>query len=145
MEALRRFMGFISFFKSLRPIRILVLSLLVALQVPVQARAEPTRELFMSAAYGVLAGTLVGAATLAFTDHPGDNLKNIARGASLGLYAGILLGLYVVYVVPGEGDEDSDGDYAPGDSGSIRPILSPIVSDTGTLEGAHVSAKVLSF
>ncbi|MGE3973210.1 MAG: hypothetical protein AB7F59_01645 [Bdellovibrionales bacterium] len=98
----------------------------------------------MSAAYGVLAGTLVGAATLAFTDRPGDNLKNIARGASLGLYAGILLGLYVVYVVPGEGDEDGE-DYAPSEESSIRPILSPIVSETGNLEGAHLSAKVFSF
>ena len=72
----------------------------------VPAKAEPTREFIMSATYGVLAGTLVGAATLAFTDNPGDNLRNIARGASYGLYAGILLGLYVVYGVPGEGDSD---------------------------------------
>jgi hypothetical protein len=51
--------------------------------------------------YGVLAGTLVGAASLAFTKRPGDNLNRVARGASLGLYTGILLGLYVVYIVPG--------------------------------------------
>lgn len=123
---------------------VLSLSLSLSIMCPQAAQAEPTRELFMSAAYGVLAGTLVGAATLAFTDRPGDNLKNIARGASLGLYAGILLGLYVVYVVPGEGDEDGE-DYAPSEESSIRPILSPIVSETGNLEGAHLSAKVFSF
>jgi hypothetical protein len=50
----------------------------------------------MSCSYGVLAGTLVGAAALAFTDKPGDNLNLIARGASIGLYAGIALGIYVV-------------------------------------------------
>jgi hypothetical protein len=126
---------------------ILSLSLLVSSLAPTYARAEPTRELFMSAAYGVLAGTLVGAATLAFTDQPGENLRNIARGASLGLYTGILLGLYVVYVIPGEGEEEeSEGDYAPSqESGNFRPIISPLLSDTGKIEGAHVSAKVLSF
>src|SRR5882757_5447774 len=59
------------------------------------------REFITSCTYGVLAGTLVGAASLAFVDKPGDNLSHVARGASLGLYAGILLGLYVVYIVPG--------------------------------------------
>src|SRR4051794_14077758 len=60
---------------------------------------NPGREFLMSCTYGVLAGTLVGAATLAFTSKPGDNLNRVARGASFGLYAGILLGFYVVYVV----------------------------------------------
>lgn len=123
----------------------LIVALVSQLAFPARARAEATRELFMSAAYGVLAGTLVGAATLAFTDRPGDNLRNIARGASLGLYAGILLGLYVVYVVPGEGDEEDDEqNYTPGEGG-FRPILSPIVSETGSIEGAHLSAQILSF
>jgi len=83
-------------------------------------RAEETREFIMSATYGVLAGTLVGAATLAFTDKPGDNLKNIARGASYGLYAGILLGLYVVYGVPGEGESAPPAYEQPGiDDGAL--------------------------
>lgn len=54
----------------------------------------------MSCTYGVLAGTLVGAASLAFVDKPGDNLQRVARGASLGLYAGIGLGYYTVYYLP---------------------------------------------
>lgn len=58
--------------------------------------------------YGVLAGTLVGAASLAFTEDPGNNLNHVARGASLGLYTGILLGLYVVYIVPGMDKDDED-------------------------------------
>ena len=69
---------------------------------PRVAQADPTQEFLMSCTYGVLAGTLVGAASLAFTEQPGDNLRNVARGASLGLYLGIFLGLYVVYVVPGQ-------------------------------------------
>ncbi len=62
---------------------------------------NPGREFLMSCTYGVLAGTLVGAANLAFTNNPGQNLNRVARGASFGLYAGILLGFYVVYIVPG--------------------------------------------
>jgi hypothetical protein len=57
------------------------------------------KEFTTSVIYGTLAGTLVGAATLAFTSNPGDNLNNVARGASYGLYAGILLGIYVTYGV----------------------------------------------
>ncbi|MEK6556106.1 MAG: hypothetical protein AABZ31_12750, partial [Bdellovibrionota bacterium] len=33
-------------------------------------------------------------------DKPGDNLQRVARGASLGLYAGIALGYYTVYYLP---------------------------------------------
>lgn len=61
-----------------------------------------SREFIMSCTYGTLAGTLVGAASLGFESNPGDNLNRIAKGASIGLYAGILLGLYVVYIVPGQ-------------------------------------------
>ncbi len=73
---------------------------------PVATAQEPPKEQFsgrefvMSCTYGVLAGSLVGAASLAFTSQPGDSLYRVARGASLGLYTGILLGLYVVYLVP---------------------------------------------
>lgn len=95
-------------------------------------KAEPTREFIMSATYGVLAGTLVGAATLAFTDNPGDNLKNIARGASFGLYAGILLGLYVVYGVPGEGDEDAPP--PPSDEGMPPTMDDPNYDDQSFLK-----------
>ncbi len=120
----------------------LVFFLVVVFGLPKSARAEPTRELIMSSAYGVLAGTLVGAATLAFTDRPGDNLKNIARGASLGLYAGILLGLYVAYVVPdGEGDEEGEEAY---DEQTLRPTIYPILT-SHSIEGAGVSMKLLAF
>lgn len=75
---------------------------------------NPAKEFIMSCTYGVLAGTLVGGALLAFEDQPGDNLNKVARGASLGLYAGILLGLYVVYIVPGSEEEEIDPYNQPG-------------------------------
>lgn len=49
----------------------------------------------MASAYGTAAGALIGVASLAFTEDPGSKLNNIARGASLGLYAGMGLGLYL--------------------------------------------------
>ena len=83
--------------------RKITLSALVFLLSLSTARAQsgnPEKEFIMSCTYGVLAGTLVGAASLAFTDKPGDNLQRVARGASLGLYAGIALGYYTVYYLP---------------------------------------------
>lgn len=88
--------------RILRTVRAFALVFLISSLAPRSLRAEPMHEFIVSCAYGVLAGTLVGAASLAFQEHPGDNLNNIARGASIGLYAGILLGLYVVYVSPSD-------------------------------------------
>lgn len=76
----------------------------------------------MSCTYGVLAGTLVGAAMLAFTDQPGENLNKVARGASIGLYSGILLGLYIVY---GVSDEPEEPDFSNGPSESWKSPTLP--------------------
>src|ERR1700722_20222322 len=78
--------------------RLVSLGIIIVLASPF-AKANGGKEFTTSVIYGTLAGTLVGAATLAFTTNPGDNLNNVARGASYGLYAGILLGLYVTYGV----------------------------------------------
>lgn len=120
---------------------------------PSPSRAEPAREFVMSAVYGTLAGTLVGVASLAFTSQPGENLRNIARGASLGLYAGILLGAYIVYVVPNQisneeepeaqppSDEDPEG---MGVQHSL-PLPVPLVSERGEIEGAGLVWQVGTF
>ncbi|MBX2986552.1 MAG: hypothetical protein KF802_01525 [Bdellovibrionaceae bacterium] len=60
------------------------------------ARAEPGTSLagFLKAcAWGTVIGAGVGTITLAFEDRPSEHTVNIARGASLGLYAGIGAGL----------------------------------------------------
>lgn len=120
------------------------------------AEANPMREFTMSCTYGVLAGTLVGAATLAFTDQPGDNLNKVARGASLGLYAGILLGLYVVYMVPSNQEtpemyqQPGDEDLFPYDVRN-QPVrfpkisLYPTFNDLAQIDGAGASWQVLDF
>lgn len=62
------------------------------------ARAENNEKLkvfLTTSAYGTVTGALVGLASLAFVEDPGSKTNSIARGASLGLYGGIALGLYL--------------------------------------------------
>lgn len=124
-----------------------------------QRNPEGALQAFMvTATYGVVAGSLIGVASLAFYENPGQKTRNIALGASLGLYAGILLGAYVVYFPTidswsKEQDEEKekdggllDSDPINLDSGSLNPRLLkpktswiPIVSWTpeqGALLGA---------
>jgi hypothetical protein len=51
----------------------------------------------LTSTYGVLAGGLTGLASLAFYKEASEHTRNIAIGASVGLYTGILLGAYIVY------------------------------------------------
>lgn len=115
----------------------LILSVLI---VPRLALADPAKDFVMSCTYGVLAGTLVGTATLAFSDKPGDNLNRIARGASIGLYSGILLGLYVLNASGGGADEEP----IPANVQMPRLQVYPIVSDRG-VEGGAVQYSIVKF
>ncbi len=112
--------------------------------LPNEGASNPTREFVMSCTYGVLAGTLVGAASLAFTDKPSDNLNKVARGASLGLYTGILLGLYVVYIVPGMDSAPEEEEDPVARFDKIPLMVNPIF-ENGQLAGADFSWKVLRF
>jgi hypothetical protein len=64
---------------------------------PSHAEADEMRTFLLSCAYGTMIGAAVGLATVAISDDPGAHTQNIAKGASLGLYAGIGLGLYLDY------------------------------------------------
>lgn len=52
--------------------------------------------------YGTVGGALLGFASMAF----GTNSRAIAQGASLGLYAGIIFGTYVLTSYKGAGGEE---------------------------------------
>lgn len=62
--------------------------------------ASDLRDFLVTSVYGATAGTIVGGATLAFAEKPGEKLQRIPRGTSLGLYAGMVLGLYIIHYVP---------------------------------------------
>lgn len=104
-------------------------------------QSDPQREFIMSCTYGVLAGTLIGAASLAFVDQPSENLNKVARGASIGLYVGILLGAYVVYVVPSM-EEDP---YESNPLVSQNVFLEPLLNMDGQVDGAHLKLNVFQF
>lgn len=115
-----------------------------------QAQTE-AREFVMSCTYGVMAGTLVGAALLAFTDQPGENLSRVARGASLGLYTGIALGLYVIYGVPSE-SEDPTATNGPSanwkrksDSHAPMALLPKVEGLRSQITGVEILAPVFTF
>ena len=81
-----------------------------------------------TASYGLIAGGLLGAASLAFTAEPGNNLNNIFRGASLGLYAGMIYGAYRIYTA-------NDEAYA----------VIPLITSQGKLVGVHMQSLFWRF
>ncbi len=71
----------------------LVLAILsVAPYRPAQAMDPKVKAVATMAAYGTVSGALLGAASLAF----GTKGRSVAIGASVGLYAGLLFGTYVI-------------------------------------------------
>ncbi len=130
---------------------VFILPLVIALSWTSKSHASSSREFVMSCTYGVLAGTLVGAATLAFEDQPGDKFYKVARGASLGLYAGIALGLYVVYGVS-DGSELEDETGLPPEGRFRTPkkfdpgfVVNPMMNDRLQVDGAVAQFRVLQF
>lgn len=122
-----------------------MLAVFSALFMALPARADDNsgREFIMSCTYGVLAGTLVGAASLAFVKKPGDNMQRVARGASLGLYSGILLGLYVVYIVPGMSGGEEEDPIARAEN--LPFMIAPTFTSDNRLDGLQADFKLLSF
>lgn len=122
--------------KTLRTYIVVATSIL-AFGLPAHAEPNEAREFIMSCTYGVLAGTLVGAASLAFVDKPGDNLQRVARGASLGLYAGIGLGYYTVYYLPKKLQQEEEDRLDPDNQGAQSKkennfSIFPIIADAHT-------------
>lgn len=112
-----------------------------AAPAPARETDSSGREFIMSCTYGVLAGTLVGAASLAFVSKPGDNLNRVARGASIGLYTGILLGLYVVYIVPGMQSEEEPVVR----NRELPMMLTPYFSADRKFDGLRADLTVMRF
>ncbi|WP_415063722.1 hypothetical protein [Bdellovibrio sp.] len=64
------------------------------------ASAQDLKAFLKSCAWGTLGGAAAGVVSLAFTDKPSESWSNVAKGASLGLYAGIGYGIYQINKVP---------------------------------------------
>lgn len=111
------------------------------LQQNVDQKSVNAKIFLNSCLYGTMAGALVGTGSLAFADNPRGKLQRIFRGASLGLYAGILLGAYLVYGV--EEGEPQNLDQQPTAQFGL-PLIYPLIDETG-IHGAGVDYTVLTF
>jgi hypothetical protein len=77
---------------------LIIISLCLAfLMLPEQSRAAaPLEVVLVDSLWGAGIGTVVGAATLAFMDHPGDHLARIYQGTAAGVLCGVAFGLYEI-------------------------------------------------
>lgn len=73
----------------------LILIFMLAGLFPFQSEAAESdvKMIFTDGFYGGLAGALVGAAFMAFSDHPKDHWNDVAIGAGVGVIAGTLYGI----------------------------------------------------
>ncbi|WP_374073311.1 hypothetical protein [Bdellovibrio bacteriovorus] len=93
--------------------------------------AQDLKAFLKSCAWGTLAGAGAGVVSLAFTDKPSESWNNVAKGASLGLYAGIAYGLYQANKEP---EKYQQPDFA----------LFPSFSE-GKVDGVQITSTVFSF
>lgn len=61
------------------------------------ATEDHFRELFMTAGYSTAFGAALGAAAIGLTENPGDKLRYVAVGGSLGFILGSMIGTYVIF------------------------------------------------
>lgn len=90
---------------------------------PAKAEVDPKlKALGAMAAYGTVGGALLGTASLAF----GTKGRSVAIGASLGLYAGLIFGGYVVmtHALKRKGYQPGEGYYP-----DAPPAVNPYESD----------------
>lgn len=99
--------------------------------------ASAFTDFLKSCAYGALAGAGVGVVTLAMENKPSEHTGNVARGASLGLYAGIAYGIYEANKKP-QYNYYQDLDY------NSRIMITPKFHQA-RVEGFDVGSTVLNF
>lgn len=107
-----------------------LLALLLLLQCSL-ASAQNLQAFLKSCAYGTLLGATAGVVTMAFTDKPGQSWSNVAKGASLGLYGGIIFGAYQMSKEPTTYQQP---DFA------VIPVF-----ESGKVEGVQITKTILNF
>ena len=75
--------------------KILVTAILIlCMTISVSYAETKSAVVLKGTGYGAIVGTLVGAAVMAFTDDPGDNLDYLYKGAAVGAIGGMIYGFY---------------------------------------------------
>jgi hypothetical protein len=104
------------------------------IQVPCLAADTMFKEIAKDSLYGGIAGTLIGAATLAFTRKPGDHLEYMAYGAAAGLLGGATYGYF------------SSRALMEVDNGTVKfaiPTVMPDVKDTSRTTSVVVTTEII--
>ena len=99
---------------------ILLAVVLIRSVSPTTARAEipaKAKAFLVVSAYGTVGGALLGFATMAY----GTNSRAIAQGASLGLYAGLIFGAYVLASHKSADDQINEYEQQYGPEGAPPP------------------------
>ncbi|UXR63442.1 hypothetical protein EZJ49_10180 [Bdellovibrio bacteriovorus] len=109
-----------------------ILTLLFLLTIQAQsAHAQSLRNFLATCGWGVVGGAALGVVSLAFEDKPSESWNNVARGASLGLYAGMGYGLYAMNRPPATYQQP---DFA------IIPTF-----EKGQVEGVRITKTLFDF
>lgn len=70
------------------------LFLILIFFVSTSSASDSMQRFLKNCAYGVLIGAAAGVVSMSVQDQPSQHTKDIAKGASLGLYAGIIYSYY---------------------------------------------------
>lgn len=106
-------------------------------------QADEVSVFLKSSGYGAAAGAILGLATLAISENPDGKINNVARGASLGLYAGIGFAFYTLNSVKPAGHID-EASFGPSDPQGSQLWISPLMTDE-KLKGLQINWANISF
>ncbi|MBX3041307.1 MAG: hypothetical protein KF789_11430 [Bdellovibrionaceae bacterium] len=112
-------------------LRSLLFVALIFASTAASAQSRDLASFLKTCGWGTVIGAGAGAVSLAFESEPGKHTNNIARGASLGLYVGIAVGLLAM--------NEPDNSRAD-ELWSLQPAFSD-----GRVDGAVVMSPVFRF
>jgi hypothetical protein len=107
---------------------------LLLIQVPCHAAETAFKEIVQDSIYGGIAGTVVGAAVLAFSHKPSDHLEYMAYGAAAGVLGGAAYGYF------------SSRALVEVDNGEVKfaiPTVMPDVKESSRKSSVIISAELI--
>lgn len=87
--------------------------LVLTLMIPSLVHAADLKRFLQACAWGTALGAGAGVVSLALTDKPSESWNNVAKGASLGLYAGIAYGIYQINAPEPQYNQHPDFSLSP--------------------------------
>jgi len=113
--------------------RLLSFIILILWTVPCSATESAFKEIFQDSLYGGVAGTLIGAAVMAFTKRTGDHLDYMGYGAAGGVIVGAAVGMTLV-----------NRSLAAVEKGKVKFAIPAIIPDFQGVNANGVSMYVIN-